>query len=181
MVIELLSRKPWRDRQRSICWQTLPLNIGNVLKQSFVNLLQHSCIVLYYAKSLQSCLTLGNVLDCTCQVPLSMIFSRQEYWSGLSRPPSGDLPNSGTESCLLCLLHWQMGSLPLAPPWNISKTIWQELRYLNIKLCSVTTGSVTLGKSINSSLWFTISLYKKWEDWGDSDSFKNNIIRLNNI
>ena len=28
-----------------------------------------------------------------CQAPLSMGFSRQEYWSGLSFPPPGDLPN----------------------------------------------------------------------------------------
>ena len=30
-----------------------------------------------------------------CQAPLSKGFSRQEYWSGLPFPPSGDLPNSG--------------------------------------------------------------------------------------
>ena len=29
----------------------------------------------------------------TCQVPLSIEFFRQEYWSGLPFPPSGDLPN----------------------------------------------------------------------------------------
>ena len=29
------------------------------------------------------------------QAPLSMEFSRQEYWSGLSFPPPGDLPNPG--------------------------------------------------------------------------------------
>ena len=28
-------------------------------------------------------------------VPLSMEFSRQEYWSGLSFPSPGDLPDSG--------------------------------------------------------------------------------------
>ena len=28
-----------------------------------------------------------------CQAPLSMGFSRQEYWSGLSCPPPGDLPD----------------------------------------------------------------------------------------
>ena len=33
-----------------------------------------------------------------CQVPLSMGFSRQEYWSGLPCPPPGDLPNPGIES-----------------------------------------------------------------------------------
>ena len=31
-----------------------------------------------------------------CQVPLSMGFSRQEYWSGLPYPP-GDLPEARTE------------------------------------------------------------------------------------
>ena len=32
-----------------------------------------------------------------CQAPLSMEFSRQEYWSGLPFPPPGDLPNPGIE------------------------------------------------------------------------------------
>ena len=32
-----------------------------------------------------------------CQVPLSMGFSRQEYWNGLPFLPPGDLPDSGTK------------------------------------------------------------------------------------
>ena len=32
-----------------------------------------------------------------CQARLSMGFSRQEYWSGLPVPSSGDLPNPGIE------------------------------------------------------------------------------------
>ena len=32
-----------------------------------------------------------------CQAPLSMEFSRQEYWSGLLFPPPRDLPSSGIE------------------------------------------------------------------------------------
>ena len=31
------------------------------------------------------------------QAPLSMGFSRQEFWSGLPFPSPGDLPNSGIE------------------------------------------------------------------------------------
>ena len=31
------------------------------------------------------------------QAPLSMEFSRQEYWSGLPFPPAGDLPNPRIE------------------------------------------------------------------------------------
>ena len=32
-----------------------------------------------------------------CQAPMSIGFSRQEYWSGLPCPPPGDLPNRGFE------------------------------------------------------------------------------------
>ena len=31
------------------------------------------------------------------KAPLSMGFSRQEYWSGLPVPPRGDVPNPGIE------------------------------------------------------------------------------------
>ena len=37
------------------------------------------------------------------QAPLSMEFSRQEYWSGLPCPPPGDLPNPGIEPRSLAL------------------------------------------------------------------------------
>ena len=50
-----------------------------------------------------------------CQVPLSMGFSKQEYWSRLPCLPPGDLPDLGLNLSLLCLLHWQAGSLPLVP------------------------------------------------------------------
>ena len=49
------------------------------------------------AKSFQSCLTLCNLWVVAHQAPLSMGVSRQEYWSGLSCPPPGDLPNPGIE------------------------------------------------------------------------------------
>ena len=47
-----------------------------------------------------------------CQAPPSTGFSRQEYWSGW------DLLDPGIEPvlCLLCLLHWQVGSFPLVSP-----------------------------------------------------------------
>ena len=32
-----------------------------------------------------------------CKAPLSMGFSRQEYWSGWPFPPPGNLPNPGIE------------------------------------------------------------------------------------
>ena len=50
------------------------------------------------------------------QAPLSMGFSRQEYWSGLPSPPPGDCPDPGWDPRLLHLFHLQADSLPLAPP-----------------------------------------------------------------
>ena len=35
-----------------------------------------------HAQVFQSCLTLCNPMDCSHKAPLSMGFSRQEYWSG---------------------------------------------------------------------------------------------------
>ena len=43
------------------------------------------------------------------QAPLSMEFSRQEYWSGSPFPSPGHLPDPGVK---LRLLHWQVDSLP---------------------------------------------------------------------
>ena len=50
------------------------------------------------------------------QASLSIGSSRQQCQSGLSFPPPGDLPIQGSNPCLLRLLHWQAGSLPLVPP-----------------------------------------------------------------
>ena len=52
-----------------------------------------------------------NLLDGCRQAPLSMGFSRQEYWIGLPFPPPGHLPDSGLEPVSW---HWQAGSLPLS-------------------------------------------------------------------
>ena len=67
-------------------------------------------------------------------------FSRQKYWSGLPFPAPGDLSNPGTEPASLCVLHWEMCSLPLASPgkplymltpplhlWNSSAELWEAV------------------------------------------------------
>ena len=45
----------------------------------------------------KSCLTLATPWTLACQAPLSMDFSRQEYWGGLPFPSPGDLPDPGIE------------------------------------------------------------------------------------
>ena len=68
-----------------------------------------------------SCVRLfANLWTVTHQAPLSMGFSRQEYWSGLPCPPPGALPNPGIE--LVSLL-----SPALADGFFTTRTTWEAL------------------------------------------------------
>ena len=63
-----------------------------------------------------SCVRLfATQLILACQAPLSMGFSRQEYWSGLPCPSPWALLTQVWNPHLPTLLHWQAHSLPLAP------------------------------------------------------------------
>ena len=44
------------------------------------------------------CPTLVTPWTVAYQAPLSMGFSRQDYWSGLPLPSAGDIPNPGIET-----------------------------------------------------------------------------------
>ena len=54
----------------------------------------------------------------THQAPLSMGFSRQEFWGGLPVPSPGDLPDPGSEPGSPTL---QADSLPSEPPGKPTK------------------------------------------------------------
>ena len=51
----------------------------------------------------KSCSTLLTSWTIACQIPLSMGFSRQEYWSRFPFPFPGDLPDPGIELAFLTL------------------------------------------------------------------------------
>ena len=51
-----------------------------------------------------------------CQAPLSMRFSRKEYWLGCHVLLQGIFPTQGSNPCLLHRLHRQGGSLPFGKP-----------------------------------------------------------------
>ena len=61
----------------------------------------------------------------TYQAPLSMEFSRQEYWSGLLFPPPGDLPNPGIDPRSPALLADSLSSEP--PGKLIIKTEYKKI------------------------------------------------------
>ena len=88
------------------------------------------------AKSLQSCPTLSSPMDCSPPGSSVMGFSRQDTEVGCHAFFQGIILTQGLNPSLLHLLHWQVGSLPLAsttweaptPPRNIKK-------HLTLKLC----------------------------------------------
>ena len=73
----------------------------------------------------KSSLTLATLWTAAHQDPLSLGFPKQEYWGGFPFPPPGDLPDAGSNLCLFCLLHWQLGSLPLRRQGSIGHHLVQ--------------------------------------------------------
>ena len=64
------------------------------------------------------------------QAPLSVEFSRQEYWSGLSFTSPGDLPDQGVEPVSPA---WQVNSLPPELPGNLvekARYKWPHILWL---------------------------------------------------
>ena len=53
-----------------------------------------------------------------CQAPLSMGFSRQDYWSGLPFLPAGDLPHAGIKPHLLHLFALAGRFFTTETPWK---------------------------------------------------------------
>ena len=66
----------------------------------------HACTGAKLLQRVRLCVTLWTVAH---QAPLSMEFSRQEYWSGLPCHPPEDLPGLGTKPTSLtsnCIGKW---------------------------------------------------------------------------
>ena len=70
-------------------------------------------------------------LTIACQAPLSMEFSRQEYWSGLPFPSPGDLPDPGLESTSPTLVGGFFTTAPSGKPFLLLENTREE------KLCQM--------------------------------------------
>ena len=71
--------------------------------------------VLSHFSSVRLFATLWTV---ACHAPLSVGFSRQEYWSGLPCPPPGDLPDPGTEPRSVVSPALTRGIFTTSPTWE---------------------------------------------------------------
>ena len=87
-------------------WKGTMACIMNHHTNNFIKIL-HGCML--------TCFCHVGLWHPACHASLFMEFYKQEYWNGLPCPYPGDLPDPGIKPTSLCLLHWQAGSLPLAP------------------------------------------------------------------
>ena len=71
------------------------------------------------------------------QAPLSTVFSRQGYWSGLPRPPPGNLPDPGIEPTSLTSPALAGGFFTTSATWEapyLSLCLRQNWHILRAKL-----------------------------------------------
>ena len=95
--------------------------------------LYDSVCVCMRAKSLQLCLTLWDPIDCSPPGFSVQGIRQARILEWVATSSSGNFPNPRANPGLLYLLHWQAGSLPLAPPGKPSIILppWQIDRTLN--------------------------------------------------
>ena len=96
----------------------------------------------------------------TCQAPLFMRFSRQEYWTGLPCPSPGDLLDPGIEPASPVSSASQVDSLPLSHHGSPPRDVWASLisqslinwsSCLHFPLGQITSRSLYLfGSSVSS-------------------------------
>ena len=129
-----------------------------------INNYNYEYILLCCAKSPQLCLILCDSMDYTHQAPLSTEFSMQEYWSELSCPPSGHLPNPGIEPTSLmspALAGWFFTTVLLKNGHSLltSKKWWKFFIHHIAQYCSrniLRSGSSLVAvvcSCLKSSLW----------------------------
>ena len=75
-----------------ISLRTCTIILVSHLKSSIQSAVEMVCVLVA-----QSCPALCEPLNDSCQAPLPMEFSRQEYWSGSPFPSPEDLPDPGIE------------------------------------------------------------------------------------
>ena len=117
--------QPWTGTKYAICWDMdgprhcyTEWSKSEKEKQISYVLSGFSCVWLF--------VTLWTV---ACLTPLSMGFSRQEYWLELPFPPPGDLPDPGIKPMSLI-------SPALAGKFFTSSATW-EAKYITLLICRI--------------------------------------------
>ena len=100
-----------------------------------------------------SCVQLCNPVDLAHPAPLSMVFFRQEYWSGLPFSSPGDLPDPGMEpmclvsTCFSRHIPYHLGSpLKVSVQFShsvVSNSLWPHgLQHTRVSLSNTNSCSL---------------------------------------
>ena len=90
-----------------------------------------------------------TVWTLVCQAPLSMGFSRWDYWSGLLCPPPGDLPNPGMEPKSFMSPALAGGFFTTSATWEALVSVFSEHSFSGVSLAFLSRVCwVHLGKVI---------------------------------
>ena len=101
--------------------------------------------MLSHFSRVQSFVTLWTIAH---QAPLSMGFSRQEYWSGLPCPPPGELPDPGIELASLMSPALAGGFFTTSTTWEalagewIHVCIWLSHSAIHLKITTLLIGYI---------------------------------------
>ena len=124
-----LHGRAWR---RTVEYDVIYLGGGCGLWQIIQDLVSHYDDFIFYVESVES--VIHSIMSdsetpwtAACQAPLSMEFSRSEYWRRLPFPSTGDLPNPGIKPGSPALQADSLASEPPGEPGGTSdkEPIWQ--------------------------------------------------------
>ena len=101
----LVTRRKWNSSSCSSTFHSKLPASSLVISEGWVACLVHVWMLGLFSR-IQLCEAPWTVAH---QAPLSMGFSRQEYWSGLPCPPPGDFPNPGIKLASLMSLALARG------------------------------------------------------------------------
>ena len=102
---------------------TLEWTINSVFSQIYRDLRFRECVHACTLRLFSHVCLLVTLWTVAHQAPLSMGFSRQEYWNGLPCPPPGDLLDPGIKSMSPKSPALQVDSLPTEPSGKPSGSI----------------------------------------------------------
>ena len=91
---ELTSSYMWSV---TACWKMNLLNLHLKKRAKYIKWIINECLCVCMLSCFGFVQLFATLWTVAHRAPLSMGFSRQEYWNGLFCPPPGDLPDSGIE------------------------------------------------------------------------------------
>ena len=128
-----------------------PNMLGSIICQSRYCVLSHFSCVWFFV----------TPWTLTCQAPLFVGFSKQDYWNGLLCPPPGDLPNPGMELASLT-------SFALAGRFFTTNATWETLS-VQVRACKMVR---TMPKTPAEFSDFGPSCAKNWQwSWVEGELF----------